>query len=231
MVSRRVVPKPTGPIDVTTTSDTPRPQTGALSGSEMNRHTSARGLSISALPANSDIRQTQIFALPVVLVLMGVSGSGKSTVAGILARRLGWPSKEGDELHPEPNIQKMKAGRPLTDEDRRRWLERVAEWVQERLDAGENGLITCSALKRSYRDVISRRGSGVVFAFLAGSLELIAARLAARQAHFMPSSLLESQFADLEEPASDERHIRVDVGPPPGEVARRILRELGLGDG
>jgi carbohydrate kinase (thermoresistant glucokinase family) len=165
-----------------------------------------------------------------VLVVMGVSGSGKSTVASILAGHLSWLFKEGDELHPESNIQKMKAGRPLTDLDRRRWLALVAEWVQERLDAGENGLITCSALKRSYRDVINRRGSGVVFVFLTASPEVISARLTARRAHYMPSSLLESQLADLEEPAPDEPHIRVDIGPPPGDIALRIMQELGLGD-
>jgi gluconokinase len=167
----------------------------------------------------------------VVLVLMGVSGSGKTTVASILAARLGWPLQEGDALHPQSNIEKMKTGRPLTDSDRLRWLTSVTEWVEARLDAGENGLITCSALKRSYRDSINRRGWGVMFVFLEGSEATIATRLAARQAHFMPSSLLDSQFADLEDPRPDEPHIRVDIGQPPGEVAKVILRELGLSDG
>jgi gluconokinase len=162
---------------------------------------------------------------------MGVSGCGKTTVATILAAHLGWPFKEGDALHPQSNIDKMKAGRPLDDSDRRRWLETVAEWIEERLDAGENGLITCSALKRSYREVINRRGSGVLFVYLVGSKASIAARLATRQAHFMPSSLLDSQLADLEEPAPDEPHIRVDIGPPPGVIAQRILRQLGLSAG
>lgn len=169
-------------------------------------------------------------AKPVVLVLMGVSGCGKTTVAAILAGRLGWPFEEGDALHPQSNIDKMKAGHPLTDDDRWPWLEKVAEWVEERLDAGENGLITCSALKRSYRDVINRRGSGVVFVFLSGSMETIAARLAVRHGHFMPPSLLESQFADLEEPTSDEPEIQVDIGPAPGVIAEDIVDDLGLSD-
>lgn len=169
-------------------------------------------------------------AKPVVLVFMGVSGCGKTTVAAILAGRLGWQFAEGDAMHPQSNIEKMEAGHPLTDEDRWPWLEKVAEWVEERLDAHENGLITCSALKRSYREVINRRGSGVVFVFLAGSKETIAARLAARHGHFMPPSLLDSQFADLEEPTSDEPEIRVDVGPPPDVIAQGIMEELGLSD-
>ena len=166
----------------------------------------------------------------VVLVVMGVTGSGKTTIASILARRLGWPFQEGDSLHPPTNIEKMKAGRPLTDDDRAPWLEKVAEWVEERLDSGQNGVITCSALKRSYREVINRRGSGVVFVFLSISEETVAARLAMRQGHFMPSTLLNSQFADLEEPTSDEPAIREDAGSPPGVVADRILHQLGLND-
>jgi carbohydrate kinase (thermoresistant glucokinase family) len=168
-------------------------------------------------------------AEPMVLVFMGVSGSGKTKVASILAGRLGWPFQEGDRLHPQSNIKKMKAGQPLNDADRRRWLARVADWVEARLDARENGLITCSALKRSYRNEINRRGSGVVFVFLAGSNTTIASRLALRQAHFMPSSLLDSQFAELEDPQADEPHVRVDIGPPPDVIAKAISRELGLG--
>jgi gluconokinase len=167
---------------------------------------------------------------PVALVFMGVSGCGKSTVAAILAGRLGWPFEEGDALHPQSNVEKMAAGHPLTDEDRALWLEKVARWVEERLDAGENGVITCSALKRSYRDVINRRGSGIVFVYLAGSKETIAARLATRHGHFMPLNLLDSQFADLEEPAPDEPAIRVDIGPSPDVIAQSILDKLGLSD-
>ena len=162
-----------------------------------------------------------------VLVLMGVSGCGKTTVARILAGELGWSFEEGDALHPPSNIEKMQAGNPLTDADRQRWLASVADWAERRLDSGENGLITCSALKRSYRDVINRRGSGVVFVFLAGSKATIAPRLLVRQGHFMPASLLDSQFADLEDPDPDEPHIRVDIGPPADAIANGILQELG----
>ncbi len=162
-------------------------------------------------------------------MLIGVSGSGKSTVAEILARRLGWTFEEGDALHPQANVDKMEAGRPLTDEDRAPWLERIAAWVDERLDAGENALTTCSALKRSYRDVINRRGHGVLFIFLSGSRDLIAARVAARHGHFMPPGLLDSQFADLEPPQPDEPAITFDVGPPPGAIAEQIVERLRLG--
>jgi gluconokinase len=159
---------------------------------------------------------------------MGVSGCGKTTVAGILARDLGWPSEEGDALHPRSNIEKMTEGQPLTDEDRDRWLTTIAEWVEKRLESNENGIITCSALKRSYRDLINRRGSGVMFVFLSGSKPAIAQRLAARQAHFMPASLLDSQFADLQDPQPDEPFIRVDISPPPSVIVESIIRELGL---
>jgi carbohydrate kinase (thermoresistant glucokinase family) len=165
-------------------------------------------------------------AKPVVLVIMGVSGSGKTAVAEILAARLGWPFKEGDALHSQANIDKMKAGQPLNDADRQGWLETIAQWIERRLDAGESGLITCSALKRSYRALMNRRGSGVLFVFLDGSKATIAPRLAARQAHFMPPSLLDSQFADLENPEPDEPHIRVDIDAPPDVIAERILHEL-----
>ncbi len=158
---------------------------------------------------------------------MGVSGSGKTTVAGILADRLGWAFQEGDALHSQANIEKMRSGQPLNDADRQDWLEAVAEWIERRLDAGENGIITCSALKRSYRAVIDRRGSGVLFVYLAGSQGTIVPRLAARQAHFMPARMLDSQFATLEEPGPDEPLLRVDIGPPPEAIAERILQELG----
>jgi carbohydrate kinase (thermoresistant glucokinase family) len=160
---------------------------------------------------------------------MGVSGSGKTTVARILAARLGWALEEGDALHSKSNIEKMRAGRPLTDADRRDWLMWVADWVDERLDDDQNGVITCSALKRSYRNLINRRGSGVGFLFLTGAKTTIAQRLAARHGHFMPPTLLDSQLADLEEPEPDEPAIRVDINGSPEAIAQRILEELGLG--
>ena len=165
---------------------------------------------------------------PIVLVLMGVSGCGKSTVAALLAGELDWPFEEGDSLHPQANVDKMAAGHPLDDEDRWPWLEKVAEWVEECLDAGNNGIITSSSLKRSYRDIINRRGHGVEFVYLAGSKELIGERLAARHGHFMPPSLLDSQFATLEEPTADEPSIRVEVGPPAPVIANEVRELLKL---
>ena len=135
---------------------------------------------------------------PPVLVLMGVSGCGKSTVAALLAGRLGWDFEEGDDLHPAANVAKMAAGHPLDDADRRPWLAAVAAWIRQHTDAGRPGIITCSALKKSYRDVL--RGDRVMFVYLAGTREQIAARLAARHGHFMPPALLDSQFATLEPP-------------------------------
>jgi gluconokinase len=161
-----------------------------------------------------------------VLVLMGVSGCGKSTVAGVLAGRLGWDLGEGDDLHPPANVEKMAAGHPLTDDDRWPWLERVADWIRERTDAARPGIITCSALKRTYRDIL--RGEHVVFVYLHGTREQIATRLANRHGHYMPPSLLDSQFADLEPPGDDERALRIDIGPPAAVQANEIVEKLGL---
>ena len=167
-------------------------------------------------------------ALPVVLVLMGVSGCGKTTVAQILAQRLHWAFEEGDALHPQANVDKMAAGHPLDDADRAPWLAKVADWVDARLDAGESGVITCSALKKSYRALIDRRGEGVEFVYLHGSRELIASRLATRHGHFMPTSLLDSQFETLEEPGADEPAIRVEIGEAPEAIAAAVVTALGL---
>jgi gluconokinase len=149
-----------------------------------------------------------------VLVVMGVSGSGKSTVAEPLAKRLGWPFEEGDDLHPAANVAKMKAGVPLDDADRAPWLDAVAAWIAERLRAGNGGVITCSALRRVYRDRLREAGDGVVFVYLEGAEAVIAGRIAERHGHFMPAALLDSQFATLEEPTPDERAIVVDIDQP-----------------
>lgn len=161
---------------------------------------------------------------------MGVSGSGKTTVGSMLAQRLGWPFQEGDDLHPQANIDKMRAGNPLTDADRGPWLELIADWVDQRLDAGQNGVITCSALKRAYRDVINRREHGVVFIYLDGSRETVALRLASRHGHFMPPHLLKSQFEDLDRPAPDEPAISVGVDAPPQQIVDAVIENLGLRD-
>ena len=161
-----------------------------------------------------------------VLVLMGVSGCGKSTIAALLAGRLGWPFAEGDDLHPPENVAKMRSGHPLSDADRTPWLERIAAWIDAQVGAGHSAIVTCSALKRSYRDLLRRQQ--VTFVYLRGDREQIAARLATRQGHFMPVGLLDSQFADLEPPAADERALTVDIGPTPSALADEITSALNL---
>jgi gluconokinase len=125
-----------------------------------------------------------------ILIVMGVAGTGKSTVAGLLAERLNWEFQEGDALHPPANVAKMSAGIPLTDDDRWPWLDAIGAWIKEKTQRGEPGILTCSALKRSYRDRL--RGPNVIFVFLNGASEVIAARMARRADHFMPPALLNS---------------------------------------
>ncbi len=161
-----------------------------------------------------------------VLVFMGVASTGKSTVAAMLAGRLGWAFEEGDDLHPEANVAKMAAGHALTDEDRWPWLDRIAEWIDERIEAGEPGIVTCSALRRSYRDVLRREA--VTFVHFAGDRELILERMLRRQGHFMPATLLDSQFATLEPPQDDERAITIDISLTPAEQAAQIASRLRL---
>ena len=161
-----------------------------------------------------------------VLVLMGVSGCGKSTVAALLAGQLGWDFQEGDDLHSEANVEKMASGQPLTDDDRMPWLDAVASWIRKHDFAGIPGIVTCSALKRSYRDRL--RGPHVVFIYLAGSNDEIRNRLSARMNHYMPSGLLDSQLACLEPPAADERVITIGVGARPAEIAAEIIQRLAL---
>jgi len=162
---------------------------------------------------------------PPVLVLMGVSGTGKSTVGAMLAGRLGWPFQEGDDLHPAANVEKMRRGHALTDDDRLPWLALVASWIDERIAAGEPGIVTCSALKRSYRDVLRR--DEVVFVHFAGSRDLVLQRITQRQGHFMPPALLDSQFAALEPPGKDERVVEIDLSLPPAEQAALVAAAIG----
>ena len=163
-------------------------------------------------------------SVPVVLVVMGVSGSGKSTIARPLAERLGWDFEEGDELHPAANIAKMKAGHPLTDADRGPWLLAVRGWINRELDAGRSGVITCSALKRAYRDRLRR--DGVRFVFLQGAEAMIRERVKARTGHFMPVSLLDSQFDTLEPPTPDEDPLVIDVRQPVEQQVEEICRAV-----
>nr|WP_231712239.1 gluconokinase [Vineibacter terrae] len=158
---------------------------------------------------------------------MGVSGSGKSTIAQELAARLGWAFEEGDALHPESNVAKMHAAIALTDEDRQPWLARVAAWIDGQRDRKQPGIITCSALKRSYRRIIIGDRPEVRLVYLRGGHDVIAEHLAGRSGHFMPASLLQSQIDTLEEPSADEDPLTVDVGPPAGQVAEEIIRRLG----
>jgi len=164
---------------------------------------------------------------PPILVIMGVSGSGKSTIAEELSARLGWPFEEGDSLHPESNIAKMHAGIPLTDADRLPWLERVAAWIDEHRSKKQPGIITSSALKRTYRQIIIGDRPEVRLVYLRGGRHLIAEHLAGRHGHFMPPALLRSQIDTLEEPDPSEDPLTVDLGAPAAQVADEIIRLLG----
>ncbi len=165
---------------------------------------------------------------PIVLVLMGVAGCGKTTTAARLSHRLGWEFRDADAFHPPGNIAKMSAGVPLTDDDRWPWLAAIADWIDARLAVGESAIVTCSALKRAYRDVLAGGRGRVRIVHLAGSQALIGARMAGRRNHFMPPSLLDSQFAALEPPAADEKIIEVPVSLSPGVVTDRIIAVLEL---
>lgn len=156
-----------------------------------------------------------------ILVVMGVSGSGKSTLAGVLAGHLGWAFKEGDDLHPAANVAKMEAGIPLTDEDRRPWLELIRDWIVQRQEAGESGVVTCSALRRSYREAFAR--PGVQFVHLDGTRHDLEERLGRRLGHFMPASLLDSQLETLEPLGADESGFVVDAVLPVQEAADRVV--------
>jgi carbohydrate kinase (thermoresistant glucokinase family) len=163
---------------------------------------------------------------PVIVVVMGVSGSGKSTVAALLAAALGCQFQEGDDLHPPANVEKMRSGTPLTDADRTPWLRKIAEEIDGWRARGECGVVTCSALKRSYRDIIIGNRHHVALVYMKGSRDLIHQRMVARHEHFMPVALLDSQFATLEEPTPDEHPIIADVSDKPADIAHEIVRQL-----
>ncbi|PRY62461.1 MULTISPECIES: gluconokinase [Glycomyces] len=160
------------------------------------------------------------------LVVMGVSGSGKSTVAELLADRLGWPFTEGDELHPAANIAKMSAGIPLTDADREPWLRIIRDRISAAASQGRSTVVTCSALRRAYRDILREADARVRFVHLDGSRELIGERLAHRGGHFMPPSLLDSQFAALEPLGPGEDGLVVNVADTPADIADQVLAFL-----
>jgi len=166
-------------------------------------------------------------AFDTILVVMGVSGSGKSSIAEMLAAALGVDFLEGDDFHPRQNIEKMKSGTPLTDEDRWPWLRAIAAQIDEWRVQGKAGVVTCSALKRAYRDILIGDRREVRLVYLRGSHELIRDRMAARKEHFMPVGLLDSQFKTLEEPGPDERPVTVDIGGTPAEIVAAVIRKLG----
>lgn len=161
-----------------------------------------------------------------IAIVMGVSGSGKSTLALGIAEQEGWILLEGDSFHPPANIAKMKAGQPLTDEDRWPWLQAIAEKEDELLAAGQSAVVACSALKRAYRGILFGGRPQTVLVYLRGSKELIRERMMARKDHFMPTALLDSQFAALEEPGPEEHPIVVDVGKSSEVVIADALRQL-----
>ncbi|MFF8832828.1 gluconokinase [Streptomyces sp. NPDC015131] len=162
---------------------------------------------------------------PPVVVVMGVAGTGKTTVGPLVAERLGVPYAEGDDFHPPANIAKMSAGVPLDDDDRWPWLDAIGRWAHGR--AGLGGVVSSSALKRAYRDRLRAAAPGVVFLHLTGDRRLIEERMAARKGHFMPTALLDSQYAALQPLGDDEAGVAVDVAGPPDRIADWAVAALG----
>jgi len=160
------------------------------------------------------------------LVVMGVAGTGKSTIARGLAERLGWPFGEGDDLHPAANVAKMAAGIPLDDADRWPWLDAIAAWTAEQAAAGNSTIVTCSALRRTYRDRLRAAAPGTAFVHLVGSPALLTERITGRKDHFMPPSLLRSQLETLEPLQPDEPGFTVDVELPPAAIVDEVLAQL-----
>ena len=167
--------------------------------------------------------------IPCALIVMGVSGSGKTTIAERLAERLTWSFEDGDKFHPPSNVAKMSAGHPLTDEDRRPWLQAIADEIDRICAAGQRAVIACSALKRAYRDSLVHGRKDVRIVYLDGSEQLIAERLARRKGHFMPAGLLESQFEALEPPAREENPVTASIDASVETIVDDIVHQLGLG--
>jgi gluconokinase len=165
---------------------------------------------------------------PCALVVMGVSGSGKSTIADNLAERLNWTYEDGDKFHPASNVTKMSAGQPLTDEDRRPWLQAIAEEIDRVCKAGQHAVVACSALKRVYRDILVHGRNDVRLVYLKGTQQLIANRLDQRKGHFMPPGLLASQFKTLEPPDAGENPVTVSIDGTVDAIVDDIVRQLGL---
>ena len=164
----------------------------------------------------------------VQVVVMGVSGVGKSTIAREMAAALGWRLTEGDDLHPASNVAKMAAGQPLTDEDRWPWLRSIGEWMSAESAAGRSSVVTCSALRRAYRDLLREGRPDVVFCHLDAPPEVLAERVRQRTGHFMPAALLASQLETLEPLGADEPGVVVPAGGEASEVAALALAALGL---
>jgi gluconokinase len=161
-----------------------------------------------------------------ILIVAGVSGSGKTTVGAILAERLGWPFADADDFHPAANVEKMRAGLPLTDEDRWPWLRAIGAWMDERIAGNESAVVTCSALKRSYRDLLLGGRPQAQMIFLAVSREVLAQRLAARHGHFFPGQLLGTQFDALEPPQPGERVVSIGPAGDPAATVASIIAVL-----
>jgi gluconokinase len=162
-----------------------------------------------------------------IVIVFGVSGAGKTTIGKLLAHELRWRFIEADDFHPAANVEKMRSGRPLTDEDRWPWLERLREEIKRSIDVGESAVLACSALKRAYRDRL-RASEGVKFVFLRGDYALVEKQLRSRRHHFMNPDLLQSQFDDLEEPESHEDVLTVQLGGTPEEIVGEIKAKLRL---
>jgi gluconokinase len=172
---------------------------------------------------------TKADQIPCALIVMGVAGSGKSTIAERLAERLAWSYEDGDKFHPPSNVAKMSAGQPLTDTDRWPWLMAIADEIDRVCLGGMHAVIACSALKRAYRDVLVHGRSDVRIIFLKGTQALIASRLTQRKGHFMPPGLLESQFETLEPPDADENAVTVSIDASVEAIVDDIIRQLGFG--